>query len=190
MAKRVYFGFDYQDVSDFRANVVRKSNVIQGIQKAGFYDASIWEEAEKQGDTALKRLINKELENTTVTAILIGTRTHERRWVRYEIIKSLERGNALLGIHINSIKNKEGMTKPEGPNPLDYLGIQLSDDGLKVKPTEWKDGKWMWYRDMDPFFKPRGANLEPKRNYHLSSWFPAYNWVTDDGYNNFGKWIE
>jgi hypothetical protein len=30
MAKRVYFAFHYQDVIDFRANVVRKHNFIGG----------------------------------------------------------------------------------------------------------------------------------------------------------------
>jgi hypothetical protein len=40
MAKRVYFAFDYEDVSDFRANVVRKHNFTGGVEKAGYFDAS------------------------------------------------------------------------------------------------------------------------------------------------------
>src|SRR5664279_2458971 len=71
MAKRVYFGFDYEDVSDFRANVVRKHNFTGGVEKAGYFDASIWEEAKKKDPTTLKRLINAELEHTSTTAILI-----------------------------------------------------------------------------------------------------------------------
>lgn len=189
MAKRVYFAFDYMDVSDFRANVVRNSNVIKGTEKAGFYDASIWEEAEKQGPLALKRLINKELEYTSVTAILIGSRTYERRWVRYEVLKSLERGNSLIGIHINSIPDKFQMIKSDGPNPFDNLGLQLSDDGSKVRPTEYKDGKWTWYADLEPFATPSWANLAAGSNYHLSQWFRVYDWIRNDGYNNFGKWI-
>ena len=189
MAKRVYFGFDYQDVSDFRANVVRNSNVIQGSDKAGFYDASIWEEAQKKGDIALKRLINKELDNTSVTAILIGTQTHARRWVRYEIMKSVERGNSLIGIHINSIPDKDKLVKPDGPNPFNSLGIQLSDDETKARPTEWKDGKWIWYEDLEAFAKPNWANLQQGKHYQLSLWVPIYDWMANDGYNNFGKWI-
>jgi len=45
MAKRVYFAFHYQDVIDFRANVVRKHNFTGGVEAAGYYDHSIWEEA-------------------------------------------------------------------------------------------------------------------------------------------------
>ena len=43
MAKRVYFAFHYQDVIDFRANVVRKHNFTSGVEAAGYYDHSIWE---------------------------------------------------------------------------------------------------------------------------------------------------
>jgi hypothetical protein len=43
MAKRVYFAFHYQDVIDFRANVVRKHNFTGGVESAGYYDHSIWE---------------------------------------------------------------------------------------------------------------------------------------------------
>src|ERR1044071_4630813 len=102
MAKRVYFGFDYEDVSDFRANVVRKHNFTGGVEKAGYFDASVWEEAKKKDPAALKRLISAELEYTSTTAILIGSGTWARRWVRYEIFKSLARGNRVIGIHINS----------------------------------------------------------------------------------------
>jgi hypothetical protein len=41
MAKRVYFAFHYQDVIDFRANVVRKHNFLGGVEVAGYYDHSM-----------------------------------------------------------------------------------------------------------------------------------------------------
>ena len=41
MAKRVFFCFHYQDVIDFRANVVRNHNVTKD-DNAGFFDASLW----------------------------------------------------------------------------------------------------------------------------------------------------
>ena len=90
MARRCFFSFDYQDVADFRANVVRNHNVLKD-GNGGFFDASIWEEAKTKGDAALKRLIDEALENTTATAVLIGTGTHSRRWVQYEIMKCWRR---------------------------------------------------------------------------------------------------
>lgn len=78
MAKRVFFSFHYKDVSDFRANVVRNHWQLQPDRKiSGYYDASIWESAQKQGDIALKRLINKGLDQTSNTCVLIGSQTYQ-----------------------------------------------------------------------------------------------------------------
>jgi hypothetical protein len=188
VAKRVYFAFHYQDVIDFRANVVRKHNLL-GVESAGYYDHSIWEEAKKTSPLALKRLINSELQNTSVTVVLIGSGTWARRWVRYEIMKSIERGNCVLGIHINSIKGKDQMTKAAGPNPFANLGLEISADGTRAKPTEWSSNKWVYYPDLDPF----AINQQPqdKWGHHLplSHWLPAYDWIANRGYENFSTWI-
>ena len=126
MAKRVYFSFHYQDVIDFRTNVVRNHWLTKkGNTDAGFFDASIWETAKKTSVLAIKRLINSEIINTSVTCVLIGTETFNRRWVDYEIMKSLEKGNKLVGVHINSIKGKDGNTKVKGNNPFYYLGYSF-----------------------------------------------------------------
>ena len=189
MAKRVYFAFHYQDVIDFRANVVRKHNFIEGVKSAGYYDHSIWEEAKKTNPTALKRLINGELEGTSTTAVLVGSQTWERRWVRYEIFKSVSRGNSLLAIHINGIAGKDQKTKPLGPNPFDNLGLEISADGTKAKPTEWKNGAWAFYTDLEPFAIPQQPLEKRGKHLRLSSWFPIYDWVGNNGYQNFDSWI-
>lgn len=189
MAKRVYFAFHYQDVIDFRANVVRKHNFVEGVEKAGYFDASVWEEARNTNKLALKRLINSELEYTTVTVVLIGSQTWARPWVRYEMLKSIERGNGLLGIHINGIAGKDQQTKPLGPNPLANVGLQISDDGKKGRPTEWDGSKWVFYSELDTF----NINEQPAhnrgKNLPLSHWYPVHDWVADRGYDNFASWI-
>jgi len=190
MTKRVYFAFDYEDVSDFRANVVRKHNFTGGVEKAGYFDASIWEEAKKKDPEALKRLINAELQNTSVTAVLIGSGTWARRWVRYEIMKSVEKGNRVIGIHVNSIRGKDGLAKALGPNPFDYLGLEVGSDGKRAKPTEWKGDKWIYYPDLGAFgiseqpINNRGKNLQ------LSHWLPVYDWAAGKGFDNFTSWIQ
>ena len=136
MAKRVYFAFHYKDVAEFRANVVRNHNFVGGVEKAGYFDASIWEEARNTNPLALKRLINTELENTSVTAVLIGSNTWARPWVRYEILKGMKRGNKLLGIHINGIAGKDKRTKDLGPNPFDFLAKRYNDSGTGLTMLE------------------------------------------------------
>ena len=118
MARRVFFSFKYEDVS--RAMVVRNSWVAQGKQAAGFIDAADFEDLERQGDSAIKKWIDSQLEGTSVTVVLVGEKTCNSRWVKYEIRKSIERGNGLLGIDISKIKDLQGNTSercgqiPEG----------------------------------------------------------------------------
>ena len=189
MAKRVYFAFHYQDVIDFRANVVRNHNFLGGVEAAGYYDHSIWEDAKKTSPLALKRLINSELQNTSVTAVLIGSNTWARRWVRYEIMKSIERGNRVLGVHINGIKGRDQVTRLAGPNPFDNLGLEISEDGCRARPTEWKDDKWVYYSDLDAFDIHQQPYENRGRHLPLSHWLRVYDWVADNGYASFSSWI-
>lgn len=107
MARRVFFSFEYEhDVS--RANVVRKSGITKGIEDAGYIDAAEFEKVKKKGDDAVKKWIDEQLENTTVTAVLVGEFTCSSKWVKYEIEASEKRGNGLLGIDISQIKDFEG----------------------------------------------------------------------------------
>lgn len=188
MARRVFFSFHYQDVIDFRANVVRNHNVTKD-NNGGFFDASIWESSKKQGDLTLKRLINGGLDNTSVTVVLIGSQTYARRWVRYEIMKSIERGNTVLGIHINGIRDRFGQVQAQGPSPFDYLGLQISADGGFGTPTVWSGREWVFYQDIGKF----SVNQQPQdrrgKNLQLKTWLPAYDWVSDNGFENFGRWV-
>ena len=58
MARRVFFSFHYErDI--WRANQVRNSWVTQpDRESAGFFDASLWEEAKRKGDAAIKKMID------------------------------------------------------------------------------------------------------------------------------------
>jgi hypothetical protein len=117
MARRAFFSFHY-DRDVWRANVVRKSWVTQDRKAGGFFDASIWEEAKKKGDAAIKKMIDDALVGTSVTAVLIGAKTASRTYVQYEIDESVERGNGLLGVRINLIEDEDGDTDDSGDNPL------------------------------------------------------------------------
>jgi hypothetical protein len=188
MAKRCFFSFHYQDVIDFRANVVRNHNVTKD-DNGGFFDASIWESSKKQGDIALKRLINGELENTSVTVVLIGSQTYARRWVQYEIMKSIERGNAVLGIHINGIRDRQGTVRSQGPNPFEHLGLKISADGRTGTPTVWNGQQWVYYGDLGKFGIKEQSVDKRGKNLQLKTWLPTYDWVADNGFDNFSQWV-
>jgi hypothetical protein len=150
MAKRVFFSFHYQEVIDFRANVVRQHWMTKPDREdAGFFDASVWETTKRTGSLAIKRLINGGLDGTSVTCVLVGSQTYARPWVRYEILKSFRRGNGLLAVHINSIKGKDQLTKNKGPNPLEYVGVTFSESGETGTLWEKVNGQWKEYAEID-----------------------------------------
>ncbi|SRR5579871_848621 len=107
MARRVFFSFHY-DRDIWRANQVRNCNVVAGCDVAGFFDHSEYEEAKKKGREGIERMIERNLRSTSVTVVLIGSETASRPWVRYEVRKSIERRNGLLGIRIHHLKNQHG----------------------------------------------------------------------------------
>jgi hypothetical protein len=157
----------------------------------GYYDASIWESARKQGDVALKRLINDGLDKTSNTCVLVGSQTYDRPWVRYELLKSFKKGNHIFGVHINSIKAKDGQTKSKGANPLEYVGVTFSESGLTATLWEKTADKWVEYSEIDgsASYRVEVAQKYRGNGYHLGNFYGVYDWVADDGYNKFSTWV-
>lgn len=153
--KNVFFSFHYgNDV--FRANVVRNSWVIRGNKDAGFIDKADFEKIKAKGDQAVYKWIDEQLIGTSVTAVLIGEETSNRKFVRYELQQSYERGNKIIGIFIHNIK--------------DMITMKTSNKGDTTFGSLGKDF--------------RGNNV------YFNQIAKTYDWIYDDGYNNFSKWIE
>ena len=136
MARKVFFSFKYEDVS--RAMVVRNSWVTQGKEAAGFIDKADFEKVKKQGDAAIKRWIDNQLDGTSVTVVLVGERTCGSRWVKYEIEKSIERGNGLLGVDISKIRDLQGNTSSRcGQIPKGYSFYYWNNDNGYENLGDW-----------------------------------------------------
>lgn len=126
MARSVFFSFHYQrDI--WRVNQIRNLDEIVGSAAAGFRDSSLWEEAKKKGDAEIKKMIDSALNYTSVTVVFIGSQTAGRKYINYEIQKSLDRGNGLVGIQIHELKNQAGLTDTLGAIPK-----LLTDNGIPV----------------------------------------------------------
>ena len=115
MARRVFFSFDHRDL--WRANVVRNSAFVDAVMPTGFHDAAAWEEAGRKGEDQLSKLIDRALDGTSVTVVLIGAQTANRGYITNEIERSVARGNALLGIRIDKIKDLHAVIESPGPIP-------------------------------------------------------------------------
>ena len=96
--REVYFAFHYADI--WEVNQIRNSDKFIDRAVAGFMDGSLWEEAKKKGDAAIKRIIVEGLCGTSVTVCLIGQCTAYREYVDYELEQSYEKGNLVFGIRL------------------------------------------------------------------------------------------
>src|SRR5207245_99321 len=85
VTRKVFFSFHYERDA-WRASQVRNSWVTKPDREvAGFVDAASWEEVRKKGEEQIENWINRQLEGTSVTAVLIGRETSQRKYVGYEV---------------------------------------------------------------------------------------------------------
>lgn len=143
MARHVFFSFHY-DRDILRVGQIRNSGIVlpQGDTYVGFIDKASWESVKRQGDDAIKRWIDNQLHNTSVTVVLIGAETAKRRWIDYEIIESINRGNGLLGVYIHNVKDLNGCTDSKGANPFDYIRWD-GGRGAPISET-YPTYDWVW----------------------------------------------
>lgn len=123
MARRVFFSFHYDDV--WRVNQIRNCwMVMRERETAGFIDKAEFEKVERQGRQAIEKWIDRQLNGTSTTIVLIGAETANRPYVQYEILESYKRGNGLLGVRIHNMKDADGRTEWfGGPNPFDKVHV-------------------------------------------------------------------
>ena len=121
--RKVFFSFHYDDI--WRVNQVRNMWVANNV---GFEDKAEFEAVRRRGEQAVKNWIDNQMQGTGVTVVLIGSSTHKREFVRYEIEQSIKSNKGIIGIHINQLKDQKGKPKNTlGRNPLDrHHVVQLS----------------------------------------------------------------
>jgi len=116
MARHVFFSFHYaKDI--FRVNQIRNLPEIVDEAAAGFRDKSLWEESKTKGDAIIKGLIDRALVGTSVSVVCIGSETAGRRYINYEIEKSISRGNGMLGVRIHHLDTPNEKGGAQGAVP-------------------------------------------------------------------------
>ncbi len=190
--RRVFFSFHYQN-DIWKVNQVRQSwreNYKNTGEDEGFFDASIWENSQKTGSDSLKNLIRNGMKNTSVTCVLVGAMTYERRWVRYELARSVIKQNGLLAVDIHLMGDPQGCTSKKGPNPLDYMGVYCA--GSSIYLAELNNGKWEKYRDYTQAVQLPAAWIKPTTTcvIMLSQYAKLYCYKTERGSANFSSWVQ
>ncbi len=142
MARTVFFSFHYQEDWSRMWNV-RKSGEFRRVAGSEdnvrlFLPRDRWETVKRQGDRAIKSWIDEGLKYSSVTVVLIGQYTYERKYVRYEIEKSEEERKGILGVRVHGLRDMNQNLGVKGPNPFDYASL------TKSYPT------YDWVRDGGP----------------------------------------
>jgi len=188
--RKVFFSFAWEDV--WKVNQVRNSWVTKGsYQNAGFTDKAEIEKLKLQTNKAIKVWINKQMQGTSVTCVLIGKNTNNSKWVKYEIQQSINNNKGIVVIYIHNVKNNKGVTSNIGENPLSIYKKTLAE----------KSGKAILSGGAG-FALARLFPLTALVTWGLSGLFAVYqllkneenykvyDWVEEDGRNNLGDWIE
>ncbi|CAI1535705.1 MTH538 TIR-like domain (DUF1863) [Serratia plymuthica] len=191
MPRKTFFSFHYQE-DVWRAWNVRNSWVVgKDKESVGFYDASVFEASQKESDDALKNFLRDGLKNTSVTCVLAGQYTASRRWVRYEIVRSVLKGNGLLTVDIHGVKNSANIFGKKGIDPLSEVGVYCSNGQIYF--AEIKSGKWVKYEDYtlaipasDLWFTAP-TTLDVTR---ISDHALRYDYAAQNGRENISGWIE
>jgi hypothetical protein len=163
MARKVFFSFHHQKDS-WRVGQVRFSWNGQKGTTNTFMDKAAWETVERKGEAVVKAWIDRQMDGTGVTVVLIGQHTASRPYVKYEIQQSIRHRKGILGIHIHGLKDTKRRTTRIGHNPLHDFTVT---------------------RD-DPWFGFLGVKTDQK----LSDIFQTFDWEEDNGRANMPDWIE
>lgn len=126
--RQVFYSFHYQP-DNWRAGQVRNIGAIEGNKPAPDND---WEEITSSGDDAIKKWIQEQMEYRSCTVVLVGSKTADRKWINYEIVKSWNEGMGVVGIYVHGLKDSNGYITEKGNNPFDYITFETSGKKLSA----------------------------------------------------------
>ena len=99
----------------------------------------------RPSDAVIGRLLRKGISWAGTFICLIGTETHSRPWVNYEIRQAYLQGKRIVGVYMHGCKNSVELPeafKRYGGTPLGWNSIDKLGEAIKGKslPAENPDG--------------------------------------------------
>ncbi len=95
--RRIFISFDHDDTEKVNGFLGLR-NVIDNLE---FYNHKLDRRINSTDENYVKKVIREEYINpASVTVVLIGNRTANSSWVKWEIEESKRQGKGILGIHL------------------------------------------------------------------------------------------
>jgi hypothetical protein len=129
MARKIFYSFHF-DNDVMRVQQVRNMGVVEGNTPVS---PNTWEEVKKKGSAAVETWIDENMSGKSCVIVLIGTETHKRPWVKYEMQKAWKDGKGLLGIHIHNLTCPNNGKCAKGTDPFDQFTFKLGDKTVTPK---------------------------------------------------------
>lgn len=130
MTKRnVFYSFHF-DNDVMRVQLVRNMGVVEGNTPVS---PNSWEEVKKKGSSAIKNWIDDNMKGKSCVIVLIGTETHKRPWVEYEIKKAWEDGKGIFGIYVHNLNCPNNGKCTKGVSPFDTITFKRGDTVIVPK---------------------------------------------------------
>lgn len=71
-----------------------------------------------------------------------------------------------------------------------FLYLHISDDGKTTSFYEYIDNQWIKYEDYPAVLSNYSEEYRGKIFTFSSIYDHIYDWIDNDGYTNFGDWVE
>ncbi|MBI1890268.1 MAG: TIR domain-containing protein [Burkholderiales bacterium] len=127
MKRKVFYSFHF-DNDVFRVQQVRNMGVIDGNEPV---TPNGWEQI-KRTSGGVERWIDENMKGKSCVIVLIGAKTAERPWVKYEIKRAWEQGKGLFGIHVHNLKCPRTGTCLKGSNPFASMKFTRANNEIYV----------------------------------------------------------
>lgn len=123
--RQVFYSFHF-DNDVMRVQQIRNIGAIEDNKPISAND---WEEVKRKGNASIEKWIDDNMMYRSCVVVLVGEKTADRPWVKYEIKKAWEDGKGLLGIYIHNINCPRNGNCNKGTNPFEQFKFK---DGTKM----------------------------------------------------------
>ena len=110
---------------------VQQVKNIGSIDEQPLLSANKWEEIKKEGDDAVRKWIDDNMRGKQCLIVLVGAKTADRRWVKYEIKKAWEKKLGVLAIYVHNLKDADGNQSTKGSDP--FAGLTVAGENIVGK---------------------------------------------------------
>jgi MTH538 TIR-like domain (DUF1863) len=146
VARKVFYSFDYERDA-IRVQQVKKMGVLAGQP---VLTSNRWEEVTGGTKQGIRRWIDAQMADKSCAVVLIGRRTSEREWVKYEIVKAWNDGKGVVGIHVHNLADMNRLQTSKGSNP--FWSIQVGRGRVRLSsvvkaydpPRSTSKGAYSW----------------------------------------------